>query len=204
MKSKTKLITTIVIFILFVSITGTLSYLWILEPISFAPKRVLEDLSEYTYDWLSMNQDEIDLETFDGKLPSDKYEDYRSIALEFQVNYRSAFYIEDFQAVVESIDTENKKYVLQTGTSGFQVGETTPGNFLKRTVSGLNMDIYVGDLKNQEEIRERILDIASHTKVKILYHMQWIGNRETEFAFTEDFTGYSFCNMITGETKTYE
>lgn len=198
---KKKIIIIIIAFVLLSSILGILSYLWILKPISFQAEEVHTRLTDITYDFLTLEKtDELNLQAFDGKLPSDKYEDYRSVLLIFQMDYRSAFYMEDFQAAVKSIDTENRKYVLRTGTSGFQEGETTPGNFLKRTVSGLNMDIYVGDLKNQEEIRERILDIARHTKIKILYHMQWIGNRETEFIFPEDFTAYSFCNMMTGET----
>lgn len=174
-------------------IVCVLIYFNIARPVVFSAK-VIENTQSYDFcPNLDNTEYELNLDAFDGKLPSNNSYDYCRLALSCNMNYRSLLTLEKLESYVESIDTENAKYVMYSCEGGLGDGEL-PLSYGKAQLDTC-MFIYVGDLKNQEAIQERLTDIAQHTKVKIMYNIKWLGTKEKTYQFPSNFTKYSYLKI---------
>lgn len=132
-------------------------------------------------EYVSMLQDDeyydIYLDNFNGKLPSQDSKNYRRLTLRMDLIYTSLLAMESMQIYVKNIDCENKKNVVMTRDGGLSEGSSGEMRVEKESISGIFMLVYVGDLKTESEIRNRLKDIAKHTTFEVMYNMQWFGNR---------------------------
>lgn len=177
--------------IVIAGIIFSLVYFWIIHPITFEEILIEDEATSYIAGNLKM-MDGVYLNNYGGELPSDNYEDYRNVIFYFKAHYRSALPITDLQAAIEEIDSEYKERVICTYAGGFPDGQTVSDNFVERDVCGVHLVIYTGDCKSEEEIMEIALDLAKKSSIKVIYNMQWIGNRETSFQFSDDFNKIEF------------
>ncbi|MBD5088151.1 MAG: hypothetical protein HDT30_04970 [Clostridiales bacterium] len=172
---------------------GVFIYFNIGRPVVFSAMEI-ENTQSYDFCPNPDNTEyELNLDAFDGKLPSKDSYDYCRLSLKCNVNYRSLLTLEKLETYVESIDTENKKYVIYSCEGGLGDGELPLSH--EKTHLNTCMFIYVGDLKSEDAVKERLTDIAHHTKVKILYNIQWLGNKEKTYQFPSNFTEYSYLRI---------
>lgn len=100
-----------------------LVYFNIGRPVVFSAK-VIDNTQSYNYcPEPDHTEYELDLDAFDGKLPSKDSYDYCRLSLTCDINYRSLITLEKMEAYMESIDTENTKYVIYSceGIGGWRI-----------------------------------------------------------------------------------
>lgn len=167
-----------------------LIYFNIARPVVFSAKEI--DVNK-SYGYCPNPDDteyELNLDAFDGKLPSKDSYDYCRLNLKCDVNYRSLLKLEKLETYVESIETENAKYVMYSYEGGLGDGELPLSH--EKTNLHTCLFVYVGDLESEDAIQERLTDIAQHTKVKIMYNIQWLGTKEKTYQFPSNFTKYHY------------
>lgn len=173
--------------------------LFIIFPVSLTISTIICEHNGLEAYFLEDEDYTLNLEAFNGEAPSKLDTDYRYLKLDLDMKYTSPALMNSMVIYVDKIDTENKKYVITKGEGSFCEGENNSERFFKKGIAGLFMIVYIGDLENERQIKERMLDIAHNTTIKVLYNMQWFGNREYTWKCKSNFNKYMIWDDENGE-----
>ena len=148
--------------------------------------------------WKKAKDKDVNLDAFSGEFPSMNSSDYRRLILDFNLTSTSVFGVNSMCVYIKDIDCENKKnaIILKSSTydeAGFDILRMRKENYDTPFIL-----VYVGDLKSEKEIEERLEDIAKHTIFGMTYTLQWLGNRNYSWSAGDKIKGYI---IIDGETN---
>lgn len=74
----------------------------------------------------------------------------------------------------------------------------------KESITGIFMLVYVGDLNNEKEIKDRLEDIVKHTTFEVMYNMQWFGNRTYTWKKRGTIKNYVISDETNGGEKRFD
>ncbi|MBD5089059.1 MAG: hypothetical protein HDT30_09675 [Clostridiales bacterium] len=74
----------------------------------------------------------------------------------------------------------------------------------KESITGIFMLVYVGDLNNEKEIKNRLEDITKHTTFEVMYNMQWFGNRTYTWKKKRTIDNYVIKNETYGGEQRFD
>lgn len=175
---KKKILIGVSIFI--IAIIGVLSYVWIIDPVSFTSTKI-GNRESWMLEADLKEMDTIYNNNYDGKLPSEDYRDYRTVTIDIEMDYRSFINITGLEAVIEKINSSESNRIVSLRNGTFVDGQNIPENFVTREITGLGLIIYVGDCKSEDEINKIIKSLTNNCEVKMYYSMQWFGARECSY-----------------------
>lgn len=144
---------------------------------------------------------DVNLDAFSGKFPSKDSSDYRQLILDFNLTSSSIFALEGMCVYVKDIDSPNKKNAILLNSWTYDEGGFESLRFRKENYHTPFILVYVGDLKNEEEIEERLEDIAKHTTFGVTYTLQWFGNRNYSWSAGDKIKGYILEDGDTNKQK---
>ncbi len=144
---------------------------------------------------------DVNLDAFSGKFPSKASSDYRQLILDFNLTSTSIFGLKGMCVYVKDIDCSNKKNAILLNSWTYDEGGFESLRFRKENYHTPFILVYVGDLKNEEEIEERLEDIAKHTTFGVTYTLQWLGNRNYSWSAGDKIKGYILEDGDTNKQK---
>ena len=120
----------------------------------------------------------------------DDFREYRYVYITYSMRYLSPFNI---TSLVSYVDVEkNDSLILANEYGGFLEGETVPANRFKKEIYGTRILIYVGDCKNDLQIRKKAMSVLNDARIRVRYNIQWIGVREDSFKINSEKASIEF------------
>lgn len=151
--------------------------------------------------WASEDSVDTNLDAFSGKFPSTDSGDYRQLTLDFSIANTSIFGIQGMCVYVKNIDCDNKKNVLLLQSSTYDESGFETIRLSKEEYGTPYILVYVGDLDTEEEIEDRMEDIAKHTTYEMVCTMQWLGTRKYSWSAGNKIRGYVIEDSYTGKKE---
>jgi len=183
-----------------------LYFFWVIHPIwlTSGPDVTCitsRSCAEYLESWKNADDMDVNLDAFSGEFPSTNSEDYRKLTLDFTLTNTSIFGLKGMCAYVKEIDCDNKKnaILLQSLTydeAGFETIRLGKEEYITPFIL-----VYVGDLGSEEEIADRMEDIANHTIYEMVCTIQWLGTRTYSWSTGNELKGYVIKNIDTGKKE---
>lgn len=170
----------IIVCLLIIFVAAILGYVWFVKPIKCEISLVMDNktfMNDYVINEIKKTK-EIYNNNFEGKLPSSNYKDYRTIWIELNIDNRSVIDITSAVAIVDNIISTEKDRVIKIASGEIEDGEKQPDNFCKKSIVGLKVVIYTGDLNSEDEIMKVISELLKNGTIKVYYNMKWLGNKE--------------------------
>ena len=97
------------------------------------------------------------------------------------MKYRSFFKLLSIQSVFEEFDSLESERIVWLYDGSLAEGHWGIENFCTKSMTGLGFIVYVGDLKDEEEIQDIIYEILNSCRVRFFYNMQWVGGKEYSY-----------------------
>ena len=151
--------------------------------------------------WKNADDIDVNLDGFSGEFPSADSKDYRQLTLDFTLTNTSIFGLKAMCVYVKEIDCANKKnaILLHSYTydeAGFETIRLGKEDYITPFIL-----VYVGDLDSEEEIEERMEDIAKHTTYEAVCTIQWLGTRTYAWSAGDKLNGYVIEYSKTGKKE---
>lgn len=197
------------VIVLCLSVCMAVLYFQIIQPISVTVDRDVigetgsssENFEEHLKIWKEDDKIEFNLDAFSGEAPSLNALDYRQLMFEFTVTNRSLLGLQDMCVYVKDIDCENEKYAILYRAATYDEGGFEVVRVGKEDYYTPFIMVYVGDLTSEEEIQERLEDIAKHTTYQAICNMEWLGVRTYSFCGGDKLDGYVITDSNNNEKR---
>ena len=158
-------------------------YFWLLKPVKINVSEIfVREYSELEYDLRYLGETEpVYNNNYPDGLPSRDFHDYRQVFLDIDVKYRSFFKLLSVESVFEEFDSPESERIVWLYDGSLAEGHWGIENFCTKSMTGLGFIVYVGDLKDEEEIKDIIYEILNSCRVRFFYNMQWVGGKEYSY-----------------------
>lgn len=157
--------------------------------------------AEYLEEWKYEDDIDVNLDEFSGEFPSTDSKDYRKLVLDFALTNTSIFGLKGMCAYVKEIDCDNKKNAILLQSFTYDEGGFETIRLGNEEYSTPFILVYVGDLDNEEEIENRMEDIAKHTTFEAACTIQWLGTRTYSWSAGDKLKGYVIEDSYTGKKE---
>ena len=162
---------------------------------------VCDDYTESFELWRNADDIEVNLSAFSGEFPSTDSKDYRQLTLDFGITNTSIFGVQGMCVYVKEIDCDNKKNAIFLHSYTYDEGGFETIRLGNEEYSTPFILVYVGDLDSEEEIQDRMEDIAKHTTFEAACTIQWLGTRTYSWSAGNKLKGYVIENIDTGKKE---
>lgn len=158
-------------------------YFWLLKPVKINITGIYEEELSWLVDMLSDlgEAESVYNGNYPDGLPSRDFHDYRKVSLNIDVKYRSFFKLISIQSVFEEFDSPESERIVWLYDGRLSDGEWRMENFCTKSMTELGFLVYVGDLKDEEEIKDIIYELLNSSRIRFFYNRQWVGEKEYSY-----------------------
>lgn len=180
-----------------VAIVIIAAYFEIIKQATFSTGEIECLKNESSYSFLSSPiQGTLNLNKFGGELPSKNSDDYRLVWVSIDIWNHSFLELKSAEFEMEVKETEeSNNIVYYHGNGTLHDRETVLEDFVTKEMTTA-FYLYVGDLKSDHEIEERLLNIIHQAEFKITYDMELVGVKEVKFKVPEEFDEVKFSTFL--------